>query len=63
MLFEIVPTPLIGVIMEGSVSKVTYGPSQEIALNPCQLSIDPDYPDDKVRAFPAELSYKFWLSV
>lgn len=54
-LFEMIPTPIIAVIMEGSVSKTSRGPSSEIPLNPCLLSIDPDFPDDKVRSLPAHL--------
>lgn len=46
-LFEMIPTPIIAIIMDGAVSKTSRGPSQEIPLNPCLLSVDPDFPDDK----------------
>uniref|UniRef100_A0A0P4W127 PKD/REJ-like domain-containing protein n=2 Tax=Scylla olivacea TaxID=85551 RepID=A0A0P4W127_SCYOL len=46
-LFEIIPSPLIAILMPGSVSKVARGLTQEISLKPCELSIDPDFPEDK----------------
>lgn len=54
-LFEMIPTPIIAVVMDGSVSKTTRSPSQDILLNPCLLSVDPDFPDDKVRSLPVYL--------
>ena len=45
---NITKSPLMPVLIEGSASKVSRGWKQALTLFPGQLSVDPDYPDDKV---------------
>ena len=48
---NITKSPLMPVLIEGSASKVSRGWRQALALYPGQLSVDPDYPEDKVLFF------------
>lgn len=48
---NITKSPLMPVLIEGSASKVSRGWRQALALYPGQLSVDPDYPEDKVPCF------------
>ena len=45
---NITKSPLMPVLIEGSASKVSRGWKQALTLFPGQLSIDPDYPEEKV---------------
>jgi hypothetical protein len=46
--FNIVPSPLVPVMIEGSATAVTRGWGQVLELKPKELSTDPDDPEDKV---------------
>ena len=45
---NITKSPLMPVLIEGSASKVSRGWKQALTLFPGTLSIDPDYPEEKV---------------
>ena len=45
---NITKSPLQLVLMEGAIARVTRGWGQELELNPYELSVDPDNPEDKV---------------
>ena len=45
---NITKSPLMPVLIEGSASKVTRGWGQVLTLFPGKLSVDPDYPTEKV---------------
>ena len=47
--FRIAKSELIPVMIEGSVTKVVRGWGQMINLAPMDLSIDPDFPEERVR--------------
>ena len=53
---NIVKTPLQPVLIDGSIAKVTRGWEQMLLLEPEKLSLDPDYPLDKVKKFTDGLS-------
>ena len=52
---NITKSPLMPVLIEGSASKVSRGWKQALTLFPGQLSVDPDFPDDKVNLNSLEL--------
>ena len=45
---NITKSPLMPVLIEGSASKVSRGWKQALVLKPGALSVDPDYPEEKV---------------
>ena len=45
---NITKSDLQPILITGSVAKVTRGWGQMLILNPMELSLDPDNPDDKV---------------
>ena len=46
---NITKSPLMPVLLDGSASKVSRGWGQALTLFPGQLSVDPDYPSEKVQ--------------
>ena len=46
--FRVIPSPLIPSMIEGSATKTARGWAQMLQLNPRELSVDPDSPEDKV---------------
>ncbi len=51
---NVIKSPLEPILVEGSITKVSRGWEQDLELKPQELSVDPDYPDDKVTADEAE---------
>ncbi len=47
--FQVVATPLVAIIVDGSAAQVTRGWGQLLAMAPANFSLDPDDPTDKVR--------------
>ena len=46
--FRVAKSPIIPVMIEGSVTKVVRGWGQAISMAPLDLSIDPDFPEERV---------------
>ena len=63
---NITKSDLQPILITGSVAKVTRGWGQMLILNPMELSLDPDNPNDKVTdssltlGFAAERLYRYW---
>ena len=45
---EILPTPLLPVLVKGALTYMTRGEGQFLNMEPSVLSFDPDFPDDGV---------------
>ena len=46
---QIIKSDLVGMVIDGGMSKVSRGDGQTVFLDPKTLSMDPDYPEDRVR--------------
>lgn len=46
---EVLPSALIPNLLEGALTYVTRGTGQFLNMVPKEFSLDPDFPDDKVR--------------
>lgn len=46
---EILPTPLVAMILDNSLTYITRGVDQFLNMNPGTFSFDPDYPEARGR--------------